>query len=73
MGAALAEALAPTPEQYASGFQQAAFAMGLVAFGGVLALLWPRLQEARVSLSGQAGTVGAELTGRAPRVAAVGE
>jgi hypothetical protein len=46
MAAALAEALAPTPELYVAGFQQAALAMALVAATGVVALLYPQLMSA---------------------------
>jgi len=68
MGAALAEALLPSSDQYVAGFQRAAFAMSLVAFGGVLALLWPTLQDMRSRFGSVSAAGGAELGGRQTRI-----
>ena len=65
MASALGEVAVPSAGQYVDGFQQAVFAMGLVAATGVAVLLWPRLRgdSARRSLTRPS----AELPGRLPR------
>jgi MFS family permease len=65
MASALADAAVPSAGQYVDGFQQAAFAMGLVAAAGVAVLLWPGLRAAPAQRS--RARVSAELAGVHPR------
>lgn len=57
VGAALADAARPRSAAYVEGFEQATFAMGLVAVAGVAALLWTSFRQNAATRAGRGEAV----------------